>query len=122
MWGTRSAGVAAIGATSGAAAQEASDAGSVSSSRVVGPRYPITTGLNVSERNSRTMKFYRVWSKNGRAAFPILELDRVVAGGAVYLMVGRGHRRYAQTVDKDKARELLHRHHANGDTVELLDR
>jgi len=52
----------------------------------------------------------------------VLELDQVADGWALYLIVKRGHRRYAQTIDKDKARELLQRHHQNGDTVELLHR
>jgi hypothetical protein len=68
------------------------------------------------------MKFYRVWPKNGRAAYPIVELDQVAGGWDVYLITKRGHRRYAQTVTKDKARALLQRHHANGDTVELLEK
>lgn len=68
------------------------------------------------------MKFYRVWSKHGRVEYPVLELEQVADGWAFYLIVKRGHRRYAETITKQKARELLRHYDQNGDTVELLDR
>jgi hypothetical protein len=40
----------------------------------------------------------------------------------VYLIVKRGKCRYAETVDKAKAREILRHQHAIGNTLELLDR
>lgn len=68
------------------------------------------------------LKFYRVWGRSGRAAHPLLEVEQAGDGWAVYLVGKRGHRRYYRTLDKEGARELLERHHANGDTVELLDK
>jgi hypothetical protein len=46
----------------------------------------------------------------------------VTDGWAVCLIVKRGHRRYYETVDKEKARGLLERHHGIGNTVEPLER
>jgi len=68
------------------------------------------------------LKFYRVWSKQGRVEYPVLEVDQVADGWAVCLIVKRGKRRYAETVDKAKAREMLQRQHDIGNTVELLER
>jgi len=68
------------------------------------------------------LKFYRVWGKSGRTAHPLIEVEQAADGWAVYLLGKRGHRRFYRTLDKEEARELLQRHHANGDTVELLEK
>jgi hypothetical protein len=68
------------------------------------------------------VKLYRVWPKQGRGGYPVLELDRIADGWAIYLIVKRGQRRYAQTVDKERARALRERHPKRGDTIELLER